>query len=391
MAPPRIQYGLRHGRLGLVHAERSGEHRLVVQALALLSRWELWAGRNPSALIERAVALEEPADDLRGYENPRLSLALWHMYRGELDEARALDETLLAESAGRGDEIASNLCRMRFVDVAVRSGDWQEAAVEAAAVYEFAEQIGLELDGGFSPYWKALVDAHLGHIAEARSSAELGSSLARDAKFENTLVMNVGVLGFIELSLGNEAAAYPHFKPALDWLAEKRMGLVTHPTVPNALEALVAVGDLETAPALIARFEREARTLGSSWALAIAGRLRGMLAAADGNFALALAALEGALEYYEHGRWPFEHARTLLARGRMQRRVKQKAAAKESLERALAIFEQLGAHSGRALTRAELPRVGLRPLRRTRSPSRAARRRTAASGLTNREVAASCS
>ena len=180
--------------------------------------------------------------------------------------------------------------------------------MEAAAVYEFAEQIGLELDGGFSPYWKALVDAHLGHIAEARSSAELGSSLARDAKFENTLVMNVGVLGFIELSLGNEAAAYPHFKPALDWLAEKRMGLVTHPTVPNALEALVAVGDLETAPALIARFEREARTLGSSWALAIAGRLRGMLAAADGNFAFALAALEGALEYYEHGRWPFEHA-----------------------------------------------------------------------------------
>ena len=82
-------------------------------------------------------------------------------------------------------------------------------------------------------------------------------------------------------------------------------------------------------------------------------------------------------------------ARTLLALGRTQRRAKKRAAARTTLEDALARFETLGAPLWAEQTRAELARIG------GRAPSRGdlteAERRIAelvAEGHTNNEVAA---
>lgn len=73
----------------------------------------------------------------------------------------------------------------------------------------------------------------------------------------------------------------------------------------------------------------------------------------------------------------------------MQRRAKRRAAARETLERAVGVFEQLGAPLWTTKARAELARIG------GRAPSRdeltEAERRIAtlvAEGRTNREVAA---
>jgi len=383
-----IGFAIEHGRLAVRHAERSKQPRLVVEALARLALWQLWAGRSPADLLKRAVALEESTHRLQSYENPRLPLALWRMYQGRLDEARTLFDELLAEADELGHEIASLGVRGRLVDVELRAGRWQTAAAHAATAYELAEQIGLEHDSGFTLYWKALVDAHLGRVPEARSAAEAGARLARDAKHENTLGMNLGVLGFIEISLGNEAAALPHLRPLIDWLSAKDLALATHPMAPHALEALIGAGELEESRTLIARFEREARRLESSWALAIGARCRALLAAAEGDAAAACTALEGALAFEEHADWPFERARSLLVLGRIQRRAKQKAAARQSLERALEIFDGLPAPLWSERAREELRRTGLRrsaPDGLTESEQRVAE--LAASGLTNREVA----
>ena len=73
----------------------------------------------------------------------------------------------------------------------------------------------------------------------------------------------------------------------------------------------------------------------------------------------------------------------------MQRRARQKAAAKESLEGALAIFEELPAPLWAQRAQEELGRIGLRraaPGELTTSERRVAE--LAAAGLTNREVAA---
>jgi len=380
-------YGLEHGSIALHHAELSGERRLIVRALSRLALWELWAGRSPSRSVMRAVELEEPGDSLRGYDNPRLALAMWRMYQGRLDEARTLFEEALTEVAG--DEFASVAVRARLVDVAVRSGDWRLAEAEADSVCELVEQIGTKHDGGFTLYLKALVQAQLGRIEDARAIAEAGARFAREAGQDNSLVMNLGVLGFVELSLGRDTEALPHLQPLLDWIDEKGLGLSTHPVVPFAIEALVAVGRLDAARALVDRFSAEAQAIDSPWALALACRCQALLASVEGDLPRALAALDSSLAHHAQGRWPFEHARTLLLGGRVQRRAKQKAAARHALEQALAIFEALPAPLWADRAREEIARLGARPSRRTDLTETERRvAELAASGLKNREVAA---
>ena len=373
---------LEDGRLALDHAERSGERRLILDVAARLSLWELWAGRDPTELLARAVALEQADDDLRGYQSPRMPLALQRMYQGRLGEARTIFEGLLAEAVALGDEIAVLAVRGRLVDVALRAGEWNQAEAHADAAYELAEQIGLEHDGGLTVLWKALVATQLGRVDEARSFAELGARLAAEANQENTRVMNQGVVGLLELSLGNDSAALPALQPLLDWVAEKGLALATHPAAPYALDALAATGRVEEASRLVDELELEARTIQSPWALAIATRCRGLLSANE-------EVLESALAYDADERWPFERGRTLLALGRVQRRARRKAAAKESLERALEIFEELPAPLWAQRAREELGRIGLRraaPGELTASERSVAE--LAAAGLTNREVAA---
>jgi DNA-binding CsgD family transcriptional regulator len=333
--------------------------------------------------------LEDPSDDLRAYESPRLPLALWRMYQGHLEEARKWFEALYAEAAERGEELHALYLGGRLVDVALRGGRWRRAQTLAAELYELSEQIGPEHTGGFSAYWKALSDAHLGRTEQARGTAESGASLARATKNQNTLVMNLGVLGFLEISHGNEAGALTHLQPVLDWIASAQLGLVTHPIAPYALEALIGSRQTKEARTLLERFEQEAQTLETTWGLAIGARCRSQLAAAEGDLPAALDAAEEALGLHEHRQWPFEHARALLVQGKTLRRMKRKSEAKGSLEAALAGFDRLPAPLWAELCRAEIDRIGLR--RASSGGLTEGERRVAelaASGLTNREVAA---
>src|SRR6185503_11901357 len=99
--------------------------------------------------------------------------------------------------------------------------------------------------------------------------------------------------------------------------------------------AAIAVGDLERAESLTNRFEGRAARSQIPWSLAVSARCRGLLLAARG-------ALERALAHHERCPMPFERARSLLVRGQVQRRLKQKRQARASLEEALAIFRRLG-------------------------------------------------
>ena len=94
------------------------------------------------------------------------------------------------------------------------------------------------------------------------------------------------------------------------------------------------------------------------------------------------------MEHPETGDLPFEFARTLLLKGQLHRRLKQRRAAKEALGQALEIFERLGAPPWLQRARDDLDRCALRahgPEELAATERRVAE--LAATGLTNREVA----
>jgi ATP/maltotriose-dependent transcriptional regulator MalT len=177
------------------------------------------------------------------------------------------------------------------------------------------------------------------------------------------------------------------------WSLAERGGifsLARFPALPDAIEALATAGDVERAADLASHHERIAQTLGRPWALALWARSEALIAEARGEHARATAAFERALREHERQPRPLDHARTLLAYGRCERRRRQKSKARALLERSAEIFDAAEARGWAELTRTELARIGgRRPAATGRlSASESAIARLAASGKTNREVAA---
>jgi DNA-binding CsgD family transcriptional regulator len=114
-----------------------------------------------------------------------------------------------------------------------------------------------------------------------------------------------------------------------------------------------------------------------------------VVAAARGDLDAALAGLDRALAEHARSTDPFQHARTVLARGTTLRRAKQRGAARDALGDAVARFERVGAPLWAERARAELARVGGRTSGGDElTPSERRVAELVAAGRTNRETAA---
>jgi DNA-binding CsgD family transcriptional regulator/exonuclease VII small subunit len=201
---------------------------------------------------------------------------------------------------------------------------------------------------------------------------------------------NRAVLGFLELSLSNFEQARAQLHPVVAYL--ERMGPAEPgiiPCFPDQVEALVSLGQIDEAEPLVDRLEREGNALDRPWAVAVAARCRGLIAAARRDLAGAEVALERAIEQHREVPQPFDLARTLLALGEVQRRAKRRRAARETLKQALAIFDELVASLWSERARNEIARIGGRaPAGDELTPSERRIAELVADGKTNKEVAA---
>jgi DNA-binding CsgD family transcriptional regulator len=198
------------------------------------------------------------------------------------------------------------------------------------------------------------------------------------------------VLGFLELSLSNPSAAMTHLEPALEYLdtlGAAEPGIIL--CIPDAVEALVALGRVDDAEPLVEKLQEQGLRLDRPWALTTAERCRGLVLAARGDLLGGLDALERALVEHRRLPQPFELGRTLLVLGELQRRARQRRAARETIHRALAIFDELGAPLWSQRARRELGRIGGRSAAGDElTPSERRIAELVAEGKTNKEVAA---
>lgn len=287
----------------------------------------------------------------------------------------------------RGDEIWRAEKRAHLALVELRAGNCELARRLIDQSCTELEPVGSQGPLGMPLWTRARLDAYTGRIEQARATLlpmlEAARGRPGSAWFAT---FHLETLGFAELTEGDFAGA-DHAFAEMDELLES-IGV----TVPLAVrtdadhvEAVVGLGDLERTRQLLARFEERAASAPRPWTRQTLPRARALVAAAEGDPAAALALLEEAPALEE---LPFDHARNLLVQGSLQRRLKQKRIAAESLGKALTVFDGLGSPDWARRAREELERVGLRrgdPYELTVSERRIAE--LAASGMTNREVA----
>jgi DNA-binding CsgD family transcriptional regulator len=352
-------------RAALELAERAADPRLLSESLVLVSLYEFFLGRGIRRdLMERAAALEEWAAAVRpARPAPLLSRGLvWASmlkWTDEFQAARAGFEELYQRLLERGDESSLAFLLSNMSELECWAGNWDLAARYAAEGERLAALTEQGTMVSANLYAKALVEAHRGLADSARAAAEQALAHAKASGNATVTLMSLSALGFLELSLGKPAAAHAHLGPITEGLTSLGLG---EPGVlrflPDEIEALIELGQLEQARALVDALEERGSALDRAWARATGARSRALLLAAGGDLAGAHAALERALEAHQRLPQPFERGRTLLALGTVQRRRQQKRAARETLEQALWTFDHLGAHLWAQRTRGELRRIG---------------------------------
>jgi DNA-binding CsgD family transcriptional regulator len=348
-------------RAALEAAERSGDEELTLLALVNSVHVEVCAGELTPGLLERGLALVSAqgggSDRIPHFESPSIPLGLALLGLGRFEEARPLLERARADSFDQGVPFAAAVAALFLAELECRVGAWHEAELHAAECWELYEPLGT--NKAQPCYARALVDAHVGKVERARAAGERGVADARRAGLEFWSFANRRVLGLLELSLGNPAAAVEYLQlPARGSVA----GLWRMPCncdyLETAIEALVSVGDLDAAAELLEELAVWSKPMDGPWSRAVRARCCGLLSSAQGEHDGAFTAFEEALRQHERLHMPFDRARTLLGLGVLQRKVKRRRAARQSLEAALAVFEELGARLWVERTRAELKRIG---------------------------------
>jgi DNA-binding CsgD family transcriptional regulator len=385
-----VRAGLVHARAALERAEQVGDRVLLASVIANVAVLEQWALDITPGLLERGVAIEEELEQsLPMPDSPTLWLGRHLQLWDEPDRAREVYEEFAAKALAHGDELAYAHAQLSLAVVDWYAGRWPEALERAAWGPVLPDLSPWGLARGWALYVQARVLAYQGDVERARAAAEEALRLFEADGSVLFMLASLGVLGHLELALG-------HLEPAGGYLRELPRRLLeggwcdpSQDSIwPDAIEALLGLGQTELARTYVEQYEQLAER-SSRRNRAAAARCRGLLAAAEGDVEGAFVAFERALREHEGLAYPFDRARTLLALGSVQRKAKQKRASRETLEQALAIFEELGARLWAEKARAELRRIsGRRPAAAALTETEQRVAALAAEGRSNKAIAA---
>jgi ATP/maltotriose-dependent transcriptional regulator MalT len=378
-----------HARAALEHAEQLDRPGLLAEALAVAEMTEFVLGRGLNRdRLQRALALEDRARPVPANARPSLIAGMILSWVGESQAACATLEALRGWLIERGQDSELVALAVALVPATCWRGDLRAATRYAQEAFEAAAQLDTVAARGFALSALATANAHVGNVAEARSHGHESVRLLRAAG-SIQIFYPLSALGFLHLSLDQPAETDRLLRPVFSMLEGSARGEPSAaPSLPDEVEALIGINELSLAESLLDGFQSRSEALDRPVSLAPALRCRGLLLAARGDRVGALAALGQALAQHELAPRPIDEARTLLAFGQIHRRANQRRAASDTLERALAIFERLGARQWAKRARAEIARLGLRRgAGNELTPTELQVAEQAAAGMTNREIA----
>jgi DNA-binding NarL/FixJ family response regulator len=311
-------------------------------------------------------------------------------WTGRLDEARAQVSVVRNRCIERGDYGHVMFIDLHSTLIDVWRGDFTGAALTARDAMERADQLGGDHPFVIAYTIGAVVAAYAGREQVARTRAHAAIEKASRCGSPRLADQAITSLGFLEVSLGHSADALTTLQPLLARFSTlPGTEIVTAAYLPDAIEAMIALGRLQDAEPMIEALERHGERLDRAWMVAVAARCRSMLLAAQGDVSAATRTAHQAMAEHQRLPMPFERARTQLLLGQLQRRQRQRDSATATLRDALTAFEGMGTALWADRARSELARIAVNgnpTALLTPSEERVAE--LAASGLTNRDIGA---
>ncbi len=382
---------LRNSEEAVKYAEELGIGVLTSQALADWQILSALCGNGfDEASLRRAVDLEDPDFDVpipfRGHSAAAQVLS----WAGRLDEAYEHMAVLRRRCIDRGADSDMLFVAVWDTLINVWRADFAAGADTADDAMERAQQMGGDHGLVIALTVRGLVAAYTGRVEQARSDARAAIEAA--TRFGAPLLAEwpMITLGFVSVSLGEHEQALTDLAPMIaDFDRLACTEIIKAGFVPDAVEAMVALGRSDEALPMIEALERNGTRLDRSWMLAIAARCRAMVLASTGDVDAAQQAAGRAMAEHDRLAMPFERARTQLLLGQLQRRQRQKQSAAATLGQALKLFEDVGAPLWAERARREMDRTtATRDRTNVLTPSEQRVAELAASGMTNRDIAA---
>jgi DNA-binding CsgD family transcriptional regulator len=372
-------------------ATRLGQSQLLCQALGMGVVVHVLLGDGlDGQTMSRALELEDRQPTTSVTFRPAFQNAMVLSWTGQFDAAHRQFADVRQSCIERGEESELVFVSFHAVLNDIWRADFAHATLIAEDTMERAQQLEGPLQLSAALTARAMVAAYAGREGDVRRDVRDAIGPVSRSGSQLLKVWTVTALGFLEVSLGNYQAAIAALEPLLDVVTAEPNATEIRVAgfVPDAAESMIQLGRLEDAERLIDVFDANGRRLDRAWMLAVGARCRTMLLAARGDLDGAADAAERALREHQRLPMPFELARTQLLVGQLQRRQRHKEAASITLRAALAAFDELETPLWANRARAELERAsGVR----TRTGLTASERRVAelaATGVTNREMAA---
>nr|WP_268778112.1 AAA family ATPase [Mycolicibacterium malmesburyense] len=372
------------------YAEDVGTPDLTSQVLAVRTNIACMCGRGVDwAGIRRALALQDQSSEAPIAFRARANYALLLAFVGRLGEATEQMALVRKRCVERGAETDLIFVAVFSALIEIWRGCYDEATRIAEETVERAQQLGGEHMRVVAKTIQSAVAAYAGRQDETRDVATKAIELAQRCGSPRLADWAAINLAFLEVSLRNYEQALQILQPMVDLFPFlPGTEIITVGFVPDAVEAMVALGRAAEAEPMIEALESNGRLLDRPWMLAMGARCRSLWLAAQGDVDEAADMARVALTYHERLPMPFERARTLLLLGQLQRRQRQKEMSRTTMTEALGVFESLGTPLWAHRARSEIARAGASSngtMGLTPSEHRVAE--LAASGMTTKDVA----
>jgi DNA-binding NarL/FixJ family response regulator len=378
--------GRSHARLAVRLAEATGDRSLLARAISVTVVLDFLAGDGfDEAASRRAIDLDDAGPARPIALDPTCNHGFILVLAGRLLEGDAVLQASVHQLTERGEEAELAFPRFFLVFATCVRGMLGVASRLADEALRDAELLGEPWSVGITTFGRALVRAHSGPLDAALDDLRAAEQVFQRMGWLAGIGWAAWLTGFVRLASGDPKAALSTLAPLAAAAPTGALSAVPG-AICDAVEALVETRELESARRVADQLLRQSER-GSPWVPAARARSLGLVEAAAGS-AAGYALLAEAVDRLEAaGRW-FDVARTLLARGRLERRDRRRRAARSSLERAAALFTEMGAAPWVRLTEAELARLGGRaPTPNTLTESERRVAELAAAGRTNRQIA----